>query len=85
MKRLEDADARTLFVGWPYESPSSRQKWDEKTELEMKHNLYGQCEAIRVVEFMRRSVGPGWAVSYKSIADTQRYFNFQYLYHILDA
>ena len=54
VKRLEEAEARTLFVGWPYESPSSHSAWDEATEKEMKHKLYAQCDAIRVVEFMRR-------------------------------
>ena len=58
MKRVEDADARTMFVSWPYAAACSKAytkaPWDEKTELEIKHNLYEQCSAIRVIEFMKR-------------------------------
>ena len=55
LKRVEEADARTMFLNWPYEAACSKAyPWDEKTELEVKHNLYKQCEAIRVVEFMKR-------------------------------
>ena len=58
LKRVEDADARTMFLNWPYAAACSKAyakaPWDEKTELEIKHNLYKQSQAIKVVEFMRR-------------------------------